>query len=325
MEGIIKPKALQKGDTIAIIAPSEPINKSQLEKTRRFLENTGYKVKAGENVLAAIGDYVAGTPAQRSADFNWAFADPEVKAVFMAVGGFGAGQILDKIDFSVIRANPKIFVGYSDATTLQLAMLAETCLLTFHGPNAISLPDFRPAGYTMSNFWRQLSAPEGEIQPKTTVVQPQSVWQEIRPGKGEGILFGGNLSCISKLLGTRWDPLPALDKHFGPDAKYLLFWEEDYEQFSEIMRSLWQIRNTGFFAKLSGMIVGKLTAVAEVDYRVFPTKKELIREITEPFGIPVLYGVDFGHEVPRATFPIGVRAMMDAKEKKLEILEAAVV
>ncbi|MCL4398145.1 LD-carboxypeptidase [Patescibacteria group bacterium] len=323
MGKIIKPKALSKGDTVAIVAPSEPVTKANLESAVRFLGNMGFKVKTGGNILKAIGDYVAGTPVDRAADFNWAFSDPEVCAVLFAVGGMGASQILDKIDFDNIKNNPKIFVGYSDATTLQLAILAKTGLLTFHGPNALSLPDFRTTGYTLSNFWKMLSLPQSEAG--TTVVEPQSVWQEVRPGAAEGVLFGGNLSCVCKLLGTEWDPFVGLDRQFGPETKYLFFWEEDYEQFSEIMRNLWQIRNTGFFKKIAGMIVGKLTAVAEVDYQNFPTKKELIREISEPFGFPILYGVDFGHEVPRTTIPIGVQAKMDTATKKLEILEAAVV
>ncbi len=323
MGKIVKPKALQKGDTVAIVAPSEPVSKANLQSAAVLLEKLGYKVKPGENVLKALGDYVAGTPKERADDLNRAFSDPEVRAVLFAVGGMGASQILDQIDFENIKNNPKIFVGYSDATTLQLAILAKTGLLTFHGPNALSLPDFRPTGYTLSNFWKMLSLPQNEAG--TTVVEPQSVWQEIRPGSAEGVLFGGNLSCVCKLLGTAWDPFAGLDHQFGPETKYLFFWEEDYEQFSEIMRNIWQIRNTGFFSKISGMIVGKLTAVSEVDYQNFPTKKELIKEVTEPFGFPILYGVDFGHEVPRTTIPIGVQAKMDTNTKKLEILEAAVI
>lgn len=324
MAGIVKPKALSPGDAIAIVAPSEPVAAVQLDKTRRFLEKMGYRVKVGENILAAIGDYVAGTPKQRGDCFNQAFADSEVKAVFMAVGGMGASQILETIDLEVVKNNPKIFVGYSDATTLQLAILARTGLLTFHGPNALSLPDFRTTGFTMSNFWRMLTKPQEEIRPKTTVVEPQSIWQEVVSGRGEGILFGGNLSCLCKLLGTKWDPLPSLDKWFGSSAKFIFFWEEDYEQFSEIMRNLWQIRNSGFLTRVAGMIVGKLTAVKEMDYQNFPLKKDLIKEISQPFNFPILYGVDFGHEVPRTTIPIGVTAMMDTKGNKLEILEAAV-
>jgi muramoyltetrapeptide carboxypeptidase len=314
MARTIKPQALKSGDTIGLIAPSEPISTVSIERTVRFLEKKGYQVKLGAHIHKAIGDYVAGTPAERAADFNWAFADGEVKAVFVMVGGMGASQILDQINFDLAVQNPKILVGYSDTTTLQLPLFAKTGLVTFHGPNASSLPDFRPNGYTMGNFWRILASKDDKI-----LIKPQSVWQEVRPGAAEGILFGGNLSCLCKLLGTKFDPL--VDLH----EKYLLFWEEDYDQFSEITRNLWQLRNTGFLEKVSGMIIGKLTAVAEKDYQDFPPKKELIRQVTEPYNFPILYGVDFGHEVPKATIPIGVKAFIDTRDRRLEILESGVV
>ncbi|OGG07838.1 hypothetical protein A2872_03285 [Candidatus Gottesmanbacteria bacterium RIFCSPHIGHO2_01_FULL_42_12] len=320
MTTIVKPKALQKGDTIALITPSEPVKTDSVAKVKRYLEKNGYKVKTGAHINKAIGDYVAGTPSERASDFNWAFSDPEIKAVFAVVGGMGMSQILEEVIFDVVAQNPKIFVGYSDMTTLQLPILIKTGLVTFHGPNALALPDFRQTGYTMSNFWRMLTSKDEKI-----IIKPQSVWQEIRPGPAEGVLFGGNLSCICKLLGTRYDPIAGLEKIYGPDQKYLLFWEEDYEQFSEITRNLWQLRNTGFFEKVSGMIIGKLTAVAEVDYQDFPPKKDLVKQATDPFNFPVLYGVDFGHEVPRATIPIGIKAFMDTKDRRFELLESGVI
>lgn len=320
MGKIIKPKALQKGDTIALVAPSEPITSLELQKITAFFERQGYKVKPGRNILMALGDYAAGTPAERAADINAAFADPEVKAVFVVVGGLAASQILEQVDFAAIKNNPKIFEGYSDATTLQLAILAKTGMVTYHGPNASSLPDFKSTGYTLTNLWKVLT-----IHGASGMVEPQSVWQVIREGSATGVLFGGNLSCICKLLGTPWDPIAALPSIFGADEKFIFFWEEQYEQFSEIMRNLWQLRNTGFFDRVSAMIVGKLTAVKELDYENFPSKKDLIKQVTEPFDFPVFYGVDFGHEVPKATIPIGIRASIDTKARKIEILESEVV
>lgn len=305
---------------MAVVSPSEPISKEKLDKIIKFFEKLGFKVKPGENVLTSIGDFAAGTPQERAADINQAFTNPEVKAIFTAVGGMVASQVLELIDFENIKKNPKIFCGYSDATTLQLAILAKTGLVTYHGPNAGSLSDFRANGYTLTNLWKVLT-----VHAASGPLEPQSVWQEIRPGKAEGVLFGGNLSCLCKLLGTPYDPIAVLPRIFSPETKYIFFWEEVYEQFSEIMRNLWQIRNTGFLKQVSAMVVGKLTAVAEKDYENFPSKKDLIKELTEPFGIPVLYGVDFGHEVPRATIPIGVKALVETKTKRIEILEPEVI
>lgn len=320
MPAVVKPKALQKGDTIAIIAPSEPILKvKDLEKTKLCLEKLGYHVETSENILAAVGDYVAGTSKERASDFNRAFSNPDVKAVFVALGGMGASQILEHIDFDTVKKNPKIFAGYSDATTLELAILAKTGLISFHGPNAMSLPDFNQTGYTFPSFWKALAATE-----KGMTIGPQSKWSGLVEGAAEGTLLGGNLSCFCKLLGTPWDPIAAIPKIFGEKEKFLFFWEEANEHFSEVMRNLWQLRNSGFFAKISGMIVGKLTDIAEKDYSQFPNNKVLIKEISEPFGFPILYGVDFGHDVPRATIPIGVKAAMDSQKRNLEILEPLV-
>ncbi len=305
---------------VAIVAPSEPIKEIDLIRITKFFERMGYKVKHGENVLKKIGDYAAGSAADRAADLNWAFGDEEIRAVFAAIGGFVASDTLEQLDFDLIKKNPKIFIGYSDATTLQLPILAKTGLVTYHGPNAWNLPNLRSTGYTISNLWKVLTTPT-----PSGVVEPQSVWHEVREGKAEGILFGGNLSCVCHLLGTKWDPIVALPKIFGEEAKFLFFWEESYEQFSDIMRKLWHVRNTGFFERVSGMMVGKLTDVKEREYEGFPHKKDLLREVTEKFGFPVLYGVDFGHEVPKATIPIGIKAMMDTKNKKIEILEEEVV
>src|SRR5574340_669863 len=207
MATIVKPKALASGDTIGMIAPSEPLTKSAVDKVSRFLERTGYHLKTGPNILKKVGDFAAGTGQERADDINLLFSDPEVKMIFVAQGGMTASQTLEKIDFENIAKNPKILAGYSDATTLQLAILSQTGLVTFHSPNLLSLPEFKPTGYTMSNFWKVLTTTSGQL----TIV-PQMLWQEIVPGTAAGILFGGNLCCLCKLMGTRWGPIAALPK-----------------------------------------------------------------------------------------------------------------
>ena len=319
MGKIVKPASLQPGDKIWLISPSEPITKDELNKIARYFEKLGYQPVFGKNILAHNGDYAAGTGKERAEDINQAFADKETKAIISTVGGLVALETLEHVDFDLVKNQPKIFAGYSDTTTLQLAFLAKTGLVTFHSPNAAALPDLRPKGYTMSNFWKMLGS--NDVGP----IKPQSVWQTVRHGKAEGVLFGGNLSCLCKLLGTKFDPIANLDKWFDKDEKFIFFWEEVYEQFSEIMRNLWQLRNTGFFERVAGMVVGKLTAVAEIDYSDFPPKKELLKAVTAPFDFPIIYGFDFGHEVPKATVPIGVKARIDTSANLLEILESAVV
>lgn len=317
---MIKPKALTSGDTVSVVAPSEPITRGQRDAVGRFFEKFKYKVKFGENILAAKGDFAAGTAKQRADDLNKAFADTEVSGVFAAVGGTVASQILDQLDFDMICKNPKVLAGYSDTTTLQMAILAKCGMVSFHSPNAVFLPGRLLTGYTISNFWKVLTTKTGKI-----TIEPQSPWQQWREGTAEGILFGGNLTCICKLLGTPWDPIAALSKHFGKETRFIFFWEEVEEQFSTVMRNLWQIRNTGFLSSVAAMMIGKLNSVKEVDYQRFPTKRELVLDLVAPYNFPVIAGVDFGHEVPQMTIPIGVKAGIDSKKMKLEILEPAVV
>lgn len=320
MATIVKPKALAPGDFVSIVTPSEPITAGQKDAVERFLGKFKYRVKFGENVLASIGDYAAGSAVQRASDLNKAFADPEVFGIFAAVGGTVASQMLELIDFEVVSKNPKILTGYSDVTTLQMAILSKCSLVTFHSPNAVFLPSRLLAGYTTGNFWKVLTTRSGKI-----TVEPQSIWQSWKEGAAEGILFGGNLTCICNLLGTPWDPIVSLQNTFGKEAKFIFFWEEVEEQFSTVVRNLWQIRNTGFLKNVSAMMIGKLNSVKEVDYKDFPTKKVLILDLVAPFKFPVIAGADFGHEVPQMTIPIGVKAGIDTKKMKLEILEPAVV
>src|SRR3989344_8075047 len=139
MAQIVCPNKLLPGDTVAIVAPSEPVEREDVTKTKAYREGLGYKVKLGKHLFYKIGDYTAGTIEDRASDVNTAFADPEVKAIAMGIGGFAADQILDLLDYEIIKKNPKIFMGYSDATILQLAFLEKAGLVTFHGPNGAAI------------------------------------------------------------------------------------------------------------------------------------------------------------------------------------------
>src|SRR3989344_5696588 len=136
---VVCPPKLTPGDTITLVAQSEPVDKEDVAATKTYLEGLGYKLKLGKHLFYKIGDYTAGTIEDRASDVNTAFADPEVKAIAMGIGGFAADQILDLLDYEIIKKNPKIFMGYSDATILQLAFLEKAGLVTFHGPNGAAI------------------------------------------------------------------------------------------------------------------------------------------------------------------------------------------
>lgn len=308
MKPVILPNKLGRGNTIAIIAPSEPPLKMDIFKARKLLEKRGYKVVLGKNIFKKIGQYTAGTPLERAKDFNWAFKTKYVKAVLMAEGGYSSDQILDYINFRLIKNNPKIFIGFSDATALQGALLVKSNLATFHGPVATGLPE--SSKYTLDNMFQTLSG-------KKTKIEPFSKWQVLREGKGEGYLMGGNLETLTALMGTKYDPFPAYH-----EIPKIFFWEDWNAWFSTIIRGLYHLKNAGVFESCQGMIVGKLTKCRETEYPGLADIREYIKEITAEYRFPVIYGVDFGHSVPKITIPMGVKAKIDTKNLSIKFAKS---
>src|SRR6185369_6301204 len=130
----LKPERLRKGDLIGFISPaSAPLSSDKIENAVRYIEGLGYRVKLGAN-LGKVDGYLGGTDQERASDVNAMFADSEVRAVFAVRGGYGTPRLLPLIDYEAVKANPKIFVGFSDITALQLALLQKTRLVTFSGP-----------------------------------------------------------------------------------------------------------------------------------------------------------------------------------------------
>lgn len=300
---LICPPKLLPGDTIALIAPSEPVDRDDVQKTKEYLESLGYKLKLGKHLFYKIGDYTAGTIEDRVEDLNWAFSDPDIKAIFVSQGGYAADQILDQIDYEKIKANPKIFVGYSDATTLQLAFLAKAGLVSFNGPNGAGLHEM--GEYTATNMWQVLS---GEV---VTKIPPASEnkWEVIRSGKGKGMLIGGNLDCICSMLGTNYDPFRELD-----GQKIVLFWEEDETAYNDIIRDMFQLKNAGVFAKCEGMIVGRITNSSEEGgYVGVPELRYTLLQMARAYDFPILWNVDFGHVKNKITIAQGAMGEIDTK------------
>lgn len=296
------PKKLSPGDTIALVAPSEPVEREDVTKTKQYLESLGYKLKTGKHLFFKIGDYTAGTIEDRAEDVNWAFSDPEVKAIFMGVGGYAADQILDLLDYEAIKKNPKIFVGYSDATTLQLAFMAKAGLVSFSGPNGSALYDLN--SYTAGLLWSTLM---GEKIDKVGPAEG-SKWEVLRSGKGKGSLIGGNLDCICSLLGTNYDPFPKIDD------KIVLFWEEDDTAYNDIIRDMFQLKHAGVFEKCEAMLVGGITKSSEEGgYVGVPELRYTLLQLARAYDFPILWNVDFGHVPSKATIPQGVMCEVDTK------------
>jgi muramoyltetrapeptide carboxypeptidase len=317
---LIRPRALREGDTVGLVTPSsyvsDPDRLALAERTARFF---GLKPRFGKNVRKREG-YLGGTVDQRVEDLHDMFRDPEVKAVFAIRGGYGSAQLLDRIDYSLIRSHPKIFLGYSDITALHLAIQRHAGLVTFHGPIVLS----RFTQYTQTYFRRALfeTQPLGRVTnpPDSDPLRPAHTLRTVRPGRARGPLIGGNLTLISTTMGTPYE-IETRGK--------ILFLEDVEEQPYSIDRMLTQLRLAGKLADAAGVIFGQCQDCRPRDfqpsYESTLSVGEVVDEILGKLQIPVLSGLTVGHTDDQLTLPLGVMAELDAGTGELVIEEAGVV
>lgn len=310
---IQKPKRINKKDVIGIISPaSSPDEFIRVEKGVKYLESLGYRVKVGNNVGKNHG-YLAGTDQERVDDIHDMFKDKNVKAVFCIRGGYGAFRLLDKIDYRVIKNNPKIFVGYSEITALQMAFLEKAGLVTFAGPMvAVDFYD-EISPYTSELFWATITSNKkiGKVNYPEAQKMPY-----LQKGIGSGRLFGGNLAVFAALLGTNYSP--------NPTGKILLI-EDIGELPYKVDRMLNQLRLAGIFKKIKGIILGRFVDCNEHD----PNKKtltlgEVIDHYIGSLKIPSIYTFPHGHIKDFVTIPFGIKVNLNATKGIVDFAEAAV-
>jgi len=310
---IVKPKRLAKGDVIGIISPaSSPDDLSTVETGVKYLESLGYRVEVGKNVGKVHG-YLAGSTDERLDDLHYMFKNKDIKAIFCVRGGYGSTRILDKIDYNLIKRNPKIFVGYSDISALQLSFFHKVGLVTFAGPMVSVDFSGEVSKYTEEIFWRLLTSnksygklelPEGE---KISALQKGAVKTRI---------LGGNLALFTSLIGT--DYLPSMkDK--------ILLIEEIGELPYRVDRMLNQLRLSKILSQVKGVVLGAFIDCNEID----PTKRtltlgEVIQEYFGNLGVPVVYNFKHGHIKDNITVPIGAMFKLNASRNYIEIAESAV-
>lgn len=304
---IIKPRALQPGDTVALVCPSSrPFDPGKIAYSRQFLEAEGYRVVVGSNTLKRYGNF-AGRDEERLADFHEAWADPEVKAVICERGGNGASRLLPSIDYDLIRRNPKILIGYSDITALHLAIHRMTGLITFHGPVAM---DARSTRYSYEQFARALTSrqPLGAI-PDPPLEKPFSppyppYRMVIRGGRASGRLIGGNLTLIMETMGTPYE----IDT-----AGKILFLEDVNEEPHFYDAYFTHLRQAGKLESAAGIIVGQCAGSDPQSTLVSNfSLEDLIEQHMGDLCIPVVYGVRLGHTPDQCVLPIGAQATLEA-------------
>lgn len=303
---LTKPPKLNKGDTVAVIAPSYPVLpfKEMYLRGIQNLRSLGFKVKEGKTVNLQYHEYMAGTDIERAEDINNMFADEEVKAIICAIGGQVAIRTLRYLDFDLIRSNPKIFSGMSDITTYHTAFLAKTGLSGLHQTDVIfgfgADVKSDEAKYEINLFMKATTSPEplGQLPAFTK-------WEVWRKGKGEGRLFGGNIPSLQTLLGTPY--FPKLDEGT------ILFLECTAKPLDKIDQDLVQFREAGMFDNAKGMLIGKIrggegNTVKDMTAEV----RNVVIDVTSTFDFPIIGNMDFGHYTPNIPLPTWLKASVDA-------------
>ncbi|RNC85392.1 MAG: LD-carboxypeptidase [Balneola sp.] len=303
---IIKPKRIKRGATLGLVAPGSPIyNPNDFENMITSLEGLGYTLVLGKHVKDRKG-YLAGEDEDRVQDIMDMFSDDTIDAILCTRGGWGSNRILPMVDFELIKNNPKPFIGFSDITSLLLAIYKNTGLITFHGP--VGKSDWN--SFTVDSWDEVLiNAKKAHYE----IPEDQEDTFTITPGVTEGILLGGNLTVLTSMIGS--DYLPDFEGA-------ILFFEDIGEDVYRVDRMLTQLKLSGILNKINGFVFGKCTDCSSGSNSL--PLKEVLNDHIGGLNIPAFYGAMISHEDRNITLPIGIKAQMDAELKTIQLLEAAV-
>jgi muramoyltetrapeptide carboxypeptidase len=312
----IKPRVLRPGDTVGLIAPaSYTFDLWSLDDAAARVEALGLKPKFGKYVRGRRG-FLSGTDDERLEDLHGMFADRSVSAVFALQGGYGTPRLLDRLDYDLIRRNPKILLGYSDITGLHLAISRRSGLVTFHGPNMIgSLP---PRTMELLKKALFVAEPIGELTnpDETDPLNVEFPLRTVTAGVARGRIVGGNLTLVSATMGTPYE-IETKDR--------ILFLEDTGEAPYRVDRMLVQLRLAGKLQEAAGIVFGTCTdcGPGRSSFELSLSLSEVLMEQLGTLGKPVLAGLVFGHTKEKSVIPLGVEAEIDASARRVTVLEAA--
>jgi len=305
---LVKPPALRPGDIVGIVAPASNVKPPDLQAGCDALRRAGYQHFYFDSILDR-DLYFAGSPLRRARELEEMFARQDVRAIVCARGGYGANYLLQELDLNKVTGNPKIFVGYSDLTTL-LTYFLEAGLVTFHGP-MVAKDWAHNDGVNLESWLAALA----RNMPWNVPLNENVV--ALAPGEAEGILYGGCLSILVASLGTPYE-IKTEDT--------ILFLEDLAAKPYQIDRMLIQLKLSGKFDAVRGIVFGEMldcVQAANQDY----TLQQVISRIIGDLGVPVAYGLKSGHVTSNnITLPFGVKAKLSVEKEKvsLRVLESAV-
>ncbi|RLD75966.1 MAG: LD-carboxypeptidase, partial [Bacteroidetes bacterium] len=304
-----------RNDLVGLVTPSSSIKPEKLQETVKKLEGLGYRVYYKQSVMDEYG-YLAGKDIDRADEIMHMFSNKEVDAIFCVRGGYGAIRILELLDYEVIRHNPKLLLGYSDITALHAAIYKKTGLVSFHSPLGVS--DFN--SFALTSFNKVIVEPRNNykydyLREAKTEGNPEFDLYTIRSGKVEGELAGGNISVLDSMIGT----------DFEPDFKdKIVYLEEIEEKTYKVDKMLFHLLSATNLKQSAGIVLGVFKD-CNVNDEPRISIKQALDDLLKPLGMPVLYGLSFGHIDHKITIPFGIHGRMNTNDNSLELLEKAVL
>lgn len=287
---------LQPGDRIAVVAPSSPFDQEKFLRACKIMENAGFGISPGKHIFCKK-NYLVGTEAERAEDLIRAICDPSISAIICIRGGYGSGRMLPWLPFSTLKKTPKIFLGHSDITFLHLAFQCKMQWITFHGPNLIDL-DMVP---------ERLESVLKTLRGGNDFSWNLNDFEILRKGRATGFLIGGNLTCLTHLLGT---------PYFPDLTGAVLLIEDCNEALYRLDRLLAHLKLAGILQRLAGLVLGRFKDCGEVT-KIWET----VMESVQPFHFPVVANLPFGHTFENEVIPFGIPFNLDTRQGILRPVE----
>lgn len=302
-------RSLQVGEKIGVFSPGAPVRSEYVAAGAAFLKAAGYGLRAAPGLMDRQ-HHIAGSPDSRWRDLKYLLSDENIRAVFAARGGFGAQYLLDIIDYSLVRCRPRIILGFSDFTVLQMAIWRHSRLVTFSGP-MVAVEMARPGAVNERLLWPLLNGASLEKISAEMSRYFAAAGEVLRPRDFSGVALGGNLSMLAALAGTPYLP------DFG--AK-IIFIEECNEKLYRIDRSLMQLRQAGVFSSPVAVVCGSFSGPDE-------ERSELgffLRDFFSSDSFPVVLDFAYGHIAKSFILPQGGELAFRVKKKRIELLAPVV-
>lgn len=300
---MVLPSRLQQGDMVGLVCPASPTTVDRVLACKAFVEGMGYQVKLGRSCFESFHGYLAGKKEQRAKDINQMFADPKVKAIFCIRGGYGSSQLMELLDYEMIARNPKIFVGYSDISNLNIAFNTLCQMVTFHGPMVSSNMLEHYDDYTKSCFETTIHMGD-ELKFNNPVSEPLRI---IVAGQASGPITGGNLALIINMLGT----------FYAPDFRgKILLIEDINESIPRIHRMLDQLRLLKVFDQVAGVLIGDFSGCDKEEHGRYDVN-DFMKEYFSELFVPVISNLKVGHCHPTATIPLGMTCRIDTDSQSI--------